>query len=216
MTAWHAIAAFAAAAVVLSVTPGLDTALLLRTTAAGGRRQGLLAAIGVNLGCLVWGSAASVGLGALLAASTLAYTVLKWAGAAYLVWVGAGLVLRPRDRLAPAGSAGEGGAEARPDPSVAGWRPLLQGFLTNILNPKVGVFYITFLPQFIPTGANVMTFSLLLTVIQASINLAWFALLLALSVRIGRAMRRPGVVRVLDRLTGTVFVGFGARLAFER
>src|SRR3954462_15015043 len=143
MTPIPALAAFAAAAALLSITPGLDTALVLRTAAAEGRRRALQAALGIAAGCLVWGLATALGLGALLAASKAAYTVLKWAGAAYLVWLGINLILKPRERFELAAA----------DQARAGQRSwLLRGFLTNILNPKVGVFYVSFLPQFVPAG----------------------------------------------------------------
>jgi threonine/homoserine/homoserine lactone efflux protein len=154
---------------------------------------------------------AAFGLTALLAASTLAFNLLKWAGAAYLVYLGVKLISRPRASLtadrtpinAPAHGKGNKGAFYR-------------GFLSNILNPKVGVFYVTFLPQFIPQGVNVAGFSLMLAGIHVLITLAWFSLLIALTVPLGRFLAKPKIVRNLDRLTGCVFVGFGLRLAAAR
>ena len=207
MTITQALLAFIAAATVLTVTPGLDTAMVLRSAATGGPRPAVFAGIGICLGCLIWGAAASVGLGALLAASELAYTALKWAGAAYLVWLGLKLILRPRERFDLAD-----GAAARLD----AWSSLRQGFLTNILNPKVGVFYITFLPQFIPAGVSVVPFSLLLAGIHVALSLVWFAALIAVTAPLGRLLRRPRAVKAMDRLTGGVFLAFGARLALSR
>ncbi|KRA79791.1 LysE family translocator [Altererythrobacter sp. Root672] len=207
MTVAQALLAFLAAASVLTLTPGLDTAMVLRSAAAGGARQAAFAAAGIGLGCFVWGAAASIGLGALLAASTLAFTMLKWAGAAYLLYLGLKLILRPRDSFDVARDQ---------TAKVAGWHSLRQGFLTNMLNPKVGVFYITFLPQFIPAGVSVVPFSLLLTGIQVFLGLVWFAVLVALTTPIGRLLRRPRAVKTMDRLTGGVFVAFGAKLALAR
>ncbi|MBO9518911.1 MAG: LysE family translocator [Porphyrobacter sp.] len=207
MTVTQALLAFLAAASVLTVTPGLDTAMVLRSAAAGGARQATFAAAGIGLGCFVWGVAASIGLGALLAASTLAFTILKWAGALYLLYLGLKLIVRPRDSFDVAN-----GQAAK----VPGWQSLRQGFLTNILNPKVGVFYVTFLPQFVPAGVSIVPFSLLLTSIQVVLGLAWFAMLVALTTPIGRLLRRPRAVKVMDRLTGSVFVAFGAKLALAR
>lgn len=207
MTITQALLAFLAAATVLTVTPGLDTAMILRSAATGGPRPAIFAGIGICLGCLIWGAAASVGLGALLAASELAFTVLKWAGAAYLVWLGLKLILRPRERF----DVTEGEAASR-----HAWTSLRQGFLTNILNPKVGVFYITFLPQFMPHGVDVIAFSLLLAGIHVALTVVWFAALIAVTTPLGRLLRRAKAVKAMDRLTGGVFLAFGARLALSR
>ncbi len=198
-----ALLAFAAAAAVLTITPGVDTALVLRSAAAQGPRAGAAASLGVCAGLFVWGAAAAMGLSALLTASATAFAALKIAGAAYLLFLGARLLLRPRARFDLAGEAQAGGA----------WR---RGFLTNVLNPKVGVFYATFLPQFIPSGVNVAGFSLLLAGVHALLTLIWFAALIALTVPLGRWLRRPPVVKTMDRLTGVVFLAFGARLALVR
>jgi threonine/homoserine/homoserine lactone efflux protein len=206
MTTVQALLAFLVAASILTVTPGLDTALVLRTAAVTGPRPAGFAALGIALGCLVWGAMVSLGLGALLAASQLAYALLKWAGALYLLWLGAGLLLRPRGQADSGASAAEGNAA----------QALRRGLLTNLLNPKVGVFYVTFLPQFVPAGASVAGFSFLLAAIHVLLGLAWFALLIGATVPLGRALSRPQVVRTLDRLTGGVFVAFGVKLALAR
>lgn len=198
--------AFTAAAALLTVTPGLDTALVLRTAAAEGPRRALLAGLGIALGCLGWGLVVALGLGALLAASPAAYAALKWIGAGYLLWLGARLLLSPRE-----------GFGAGPEPrteSELGW--LRRGFLTNMLNPKVGVFYVSFLPQFIPSASGVAATTLLLAAIHAALGLAWFGLLVAATRPVAKALRRPALVRALDRLTGAVFLLFAARLALSR
>ena len=200
--------AFTAAASLLTLTPGVDTALVLRTAATDGPRAGAAAGLGICLGLLGWGLAAAVGLTALLDASPVAFTALKWAGAAYLLFLGLRLLARPRAAvpLAP---------DAIPtDTRGAGLAPAFRrGLLTNALNPKVGVFYMTFLPQFIPQGTAVPGFSLLLASLHVLLSLGWFALLIALTVPLGRFLARPAVVRGLDRATGCVFVAFGLRLA---
>lgn len=195
--------AFLAAATILTVTPGLDTALVLRSSAVGGWRTGVAAGGGILVGCLVWGAAVSLGLGALLQASALAYTLVTWAGAAYLVWLGARMLLHPRDMLAT-GTAGT------PVPTRTALR---DGLLSNLLNPKIGVFYVTFLPQFIPPHANVALHSFLLALIHIALTVIWFALLIVGTVPLGRVLRRPSVVRRLDRITGGIFIAFGIRLA---
>lgn len=206
MTLLPALAAFVAAAAVLSITPGLDTAMTLRTAAAEGPRKALLAVLGIGMGCLCWGVATALGLGVLLAASATAYTVLKWVGAAYLVYLGVRMLLKPRDAF-DLGQAKRGGRSDN-------W--LLRGFLTNILNPKVGVFYVSFLPQFVPAGFDPPPFILLLACIHAMVGTAWLGVLIAAMVPLKRWLQRPPVVRALDRVTGLVFIGFGARLALER
>ena len=208
MTVLQALLAFSVAAGLLTITPGLDTAIVLRTAAVEGARRAALAAVGVITGCLVWGAAVALGLGVLLQASALAFTVIKWAGAAYLVWLGIGLILKPRDRFdlsAPAGPAGT---------SDFAW--MRRGFLTNLLNPKVGVFYISFLPQFLPQGVPAGPFIFLLAALHGVMGLIWFAVLIGATRPLAGVLQRSAVVRWLDRLTGGVFLAFGVRLALER
>lgn len=208
MTVIQALTAFTLAAGLLTVTPGLDTALILRTAAVEGPKRSILAAVGILAGCFVWGAVAAFGLGALLEASTIAFTILKWTGAAYLVWLGVNLILRPRDSFevgsgAPAGTGGD-----------TAW--MRRGFVSNLLNPKMGVFYVSFLPQFLPQGVPPALFMLGLTLIHALLGVLWFAVLIAATQPIAKALRRAAVVRWLDRLTGGVFVAFGLKLALDR
>jgi len=202
---------FVAASGLLTITPGVDTVMVLRTSTATGPQGGAAASAGICLGLLVWGMSAAFGLTALLAASELAFAIVKWAGAAYLVYLGVKLLIKPRAILATS-QAATGSSAMSPASGGAFHR----GFLSNILNPKVGVFYITFLPQFIPHGVNVAAFSLLLAGIHVLLTLAWFSLLIALTVPLGRFLSRPRVVRNLDRVTGCVFVGFGLKLAVAK
>lgn len=207
MTSAAALAAFTATAALLTITPGLDTALVLRTAAVEGPRRAMLAAIGIALGCLGWGLLVGAGLGALLAASRLAYEVLRWAGALYLLYLGARLIMVPR-RALDLSVSDEGSAPARPN-----W--LLRGFLTNMLNPKVGVFYVSFLPQFIPAGASVLGWSVLLASIHNILGLLWFGALVLATRPLLKVLRRPGVLSWLDRATGALFVAFGLKLALS-
>jgi len=199
-----ALIAFVAAASLLTITPGLDTAMVLRTAAVEGPRSSALAGLGILSGCLAWGAAVALGLGVLVAASSLAYTVLKWAGAAYLAWLGINLILRPRSKLDLTL------ADAR---RGAWWA---RGFLNNLLNPKIGVFYVSFLPQFVPAHVAAAPFIFLLAAIHALLGAIWFAALIAATSPLKRALQRAAVVRWIDRATGAVFLGFGARLALER
>ena len=207
MTTLQALLAFSFAAFLLTITPGLDTALVLRTAATEGPRRAFAAALGIGIGCLVWGVAAACGAGALLTASEVAYTALKWAGAAYLVWMGVMLIAKPRNAFEPGAVALTGGG------ALASLR---RGLLTNLLNPKVGVFYISFLPQFVPAGANPATFGILLAGLHVVMGLIWAGLLIAATAPLAGLLREATVIRWLDRMTGGVFVAFGLRLALER
>ena len=202
---------FIVAATLLTIAPGVDTAMVLRTSTACGRRDGTAASLGICLGLLAWGMSAAFGLTALLAASELAFNVVKWAGAVYLVYLGTKLLMKPRTSASVDRASFESTAKNR-----GNYGAFYRGFLSNILNPKVGVFYVTFLPQFIPHGMNVAGFSLLLASIHVLITLVWFSFLIALTVPLGRFLSRPRVVRNMDRLTGCVFVGFGVKLAVAK
>lgn len=197
--------AFTLAASLLTITPGLDTALILRTAAVEGRAQAWHAALGINAGCLLWGAAVAFGLGALLAVSELAYTLLKYCGAAYLCWLGLNLLLRPRDAIAPA--TGEGGTGSN-------W--FLKGMLGNVLNPKVGIFYVSFLPQFIPQGQPLIAWTFGLVAIHVALGLLWSLTLIGATRTLGEALRKAAVIRWLDRVTGVVFLLFAAKLALSR
>jgi threonine/homoserine/homoserine lactone efflux protein len=154
---------------------------------------------------------AAFGLTVLLTASALAFTILKWAGAAYLVYLGVKLLTKPRGSL-----TGDDAVSGSPAKGKGSMSTFYRGFLSNMLNPKVGVFYVSFLPQFIPHGVNVAGFSLLLAGLHVLMTMVWFSLLIALTVPLGRFLSRPRVVRNLDRLTGCVFIGFGVRLAVAK
>lgn len=197
--------AFIAAATLLTITPGVDTAMVLRSAATEGPRSALFAGIGISIGCLIWAGAVSLGLGALLQASELAYTILKWMGAAYLVWLGLKMLFKPRTTWAD-----------QDTPGAKGFAAMRAGFFTNITNPKIGVFYVTFLPQFIPHGVNVALYSFFLASVHIALSVVWFAALTAATVPLGRALRRPNVIKTLDRVTGGLFIAFGLRLAASR
>lgn len=209
MTTVEALIAFTLAAGLVTVTPGLDTALVLRTATVEGARRAFLAGVGICAGCLAWGLIAAFGLGALLAASEAAYTALRWAGAAYLLYLGGRMIIKARSGM-DAAEPGEGSIAGT---SPGGW--LVRGFVTNILNPKVGVFYVTFLPQFVPAGADVLSFTVLLAAIHALEGILWFAALIAATRPLAAALRRPGIVCALDRLTGGVLIAFGLKLVLD-
>jgi threonine/homoserine/homoserine lactone efflux protein len=189
----------------LTITPGLDTALILRTAAVGRVHRAWGTAAGIQLGTLTWGVLTSAGVTALLTASRLAYDVLRWAGAAYLLWMGLRMIWTSRRGPAPdtAAPAATGGL-------LSGVR---QGALTNLLNPKVGVFYVALLPQFIPASAPHFAWGVMLAGIHILLGTIWSGLLIAFAARLRVLLRRPVAQRVLDRVTGTVIAAFGLRLA---
>jgi threonine/homoserine/homoserine lactone efflux protein len=195
--------AFVAAAGLLTVAPGLDTALVLRTAASAGPRPAALSGLGIAAGCFAWATLVALGLGALLAASELGYTVLRWVGAAYLIYVGYRMLHHPRRDFALNSQQG--------DPRKA----FATGALTNLLNPKVGVFYVSFLPQFVPPAVPVAPYILLLGAIHALLGLGWFACLILATRPIARFLQRPVIVQTCDRLTGGMFVAFGLSLALQ-
>ena len=201
MTLTQSLLTFTVAAALLAATPGVDTALVLRALVTSGARRALQAALGIAAGCLVWGAVVALGLGALLTASTLAFNVLKLAGAVYLLWQG----LKLLRRKSTAGQA----LAAGPTPSgSAFWT----GFLTNVLNPKVGVFYVTLLPQFMVADVPAGPYIFALAGIHVGLSVLWFLLLIAASRHLQRWLERPRVQTVMNRITGGVFVLFGLKL----
>jgi len=204
MTFGQSLLAFSLAAALLTITPGPDTALVLRTAVAECARRAILVGFGIATGCLTWGIALALGLGALIATSEVAYQVLKTAGAVYLAWLGLTLMLSPQ-------RAWE--AERPPDPAGSGVASFRRGFLTNVLNPKVGIFYVSFLPQFIPNGASVPATTILLTGLHAALGLIWFLVLIRAADPLIRVLKLPAVALWIDRFVGAVFVGLGVRLA---
>ncbi|MDQ0510679.1 LysE family translocator [Ancylobacter amanitiformis] len=216
-----ALLAFAFAAALLTLTPGLDTALVLRTAAVEGGQPAFRAGLGISTGSVLWGAMAGLGLGAVLAVSELAYTILQFAGAIYLFYLGIGLLVNAvrggATGLAAAGPAVRGSGNGPANGSTNGsanW--FLRGLMTNLLNPKVGVFYVSFLPQFMPAGVNVPLMSVIMAFIHAVMGIAWFAALILATRPLSRLLRRPGVVRGLDALTGGILIAFGLRLALEK
>lgn len=202
-----AITSFALVVALLTLTPGLDTALILRTSLVSGKRPAWGVVAGIQVGTLVWGVLAAVGLSSLLAASQLAYEILRWAGVAYLVWMGARMVWQSR------GSSPElVTAEAQAGGFLQGFR---RGLTTNLLNPKVGAFYVAMLPQFIPDGAPHAVMGLLLAGVHVAEGLLWSVALIAFATFVGGALRTPRVRRALDRVTGVVIIAFGVRLATQ-
>jgi threonine/homoserine/homoserine lactone efflux protein len=203
-----ALLAFTLIAFLTVITPGLDSMLVLRHSLVGGRRSGLAVVAGINVGCVVWATASLVGLTALLTASRWAYDAVRIAGAAYLVWLGASTMWRTFTRR----TAGE--------PAVAvtksgHWQAFRAGLVTNLLNPKPGVFYMSLLPQFLPGGSANAAWGVLLVAIHLTIGLIWLPVIVWTAAKARNLFLRQRFRRWLDRLTATVLIGLGIKLAAE-
>jgi threonine/homoserine/homoserine lactone efflux protein len=211
-----ALPAFALASTLLILAPGPDSLLVLRNTLRHGRRAGWVTASGTMSGLLAWAVAAAFGLSALLQVSDVGYSAVRLAGACYLLWLGVSSLWPFRGRPAtPATAAGPAGA-AGPAPGKAGWRrAYLNGLLSNLLNPKIGVFFIAFLPGFIPAGAPGPLFPLALGLWFIAETGIWLATLAWMAARGAGWLRRSTVQRWLERITGVALIGFGLRLASQ-
>jgi threonine/homoserine/homoserine lactone efflux protein len=191
----------------LTISPGADMAMVARSVFTGGRRDAFATTLGISAGCLAWACASALGVAAVLAASQTAYDALRLVGAAYLVWLGIQTLLAARrgDYAAPAATR----ADRRRS-------PFRQGLLTNLFNPKIAVFYSTFLPQFIGPGDSALAVSMLLACVHIALGIAWLSLYAWLLARAVEAFKGSRLRRALDALTGTVLVALGLRLAAER
>jgi threonine/homoserine/homoserine lactone efflux protein len=226
--------AFVPVALLLTLIPGADTVLVTRNALAMGTRGARWTILGIAAGCLTHATMSALGLSAILATSARAYETVKLVGAAYLVWLGVQAVRQGRSRFdGVPDTAGDSSTprvlrtrSARNDTRkrveksatlpARGGHPFTQGFLTNILNPKVALFYLTFLPQFIPAGAPVLRTSLLLAMIHNLLGFAWLSLYAQFVDRLRVTLARPAVKGWLERVTGGALVLLGARLAWDR
>lgn len=204
MTVNDSLFAFSLAALLLTLTPGLDTALILRTACAEGGKKAFHAALGIDAGCFVWGALVALGLGALLAVSEMAYTVLKVCGAVYLSWLGLQLLIRPRSSFSN-----------DDDNNVSQGSWFIRGMLGNVLNPKMGIFYVSFLPQFIPAGHSPLIWTFILVSIHVAIGTIWSVTLILSTHFASAVLKKSRVVRVMDRATGGLFLCFAAKLAIS-
>ena len=203
-------AAWIAVALVLIVTPGPDTALIIRNALRAGARSASLSALGVGAGSSVWAVASVLGLAVLLESSEVAFTILKYAGAAYLVFLGLRTIIRTfrdSDDLAGADTS----MPKRRETSNA----VAQGVLNNLLNPKAGAIFVTVMPQFIEPHDSVLRLVLMVAAYDA-IVIAWLCAYGYVVSRAGRSRAGARLRKGLERVTGTVMIGLGVRLAFER
>ena len=218
---------FASAVLVLNATPGVDFLLTVSRTLQGGARAGFAAALGINAGCVVHALAAAFGLAALLALYPAAFQAIQWAGAAYLIWLGLGMLKQAWQGGAGGGTgaaagevAGEVAGEGEVDrtaPARSFAEDFRTGVLTNVLNPKVALFFLAFLPQFVPVATPHKTLSFLLLggwfVLQGSAFLMLLVLLASRLARLGGSVR---VRQLLNAVGGLLFVALALRLLRER
>jgi threonine/homoserine/homoserine lactone efflux protein len=209
MTFPQAVVSFALVAGLLTLVPGIDTSLVLRAALTRSRAYAAMTSLGIFTGALVWGVAAAIGASALLATSEIAYRILTLAGAIYMVWLGVSLIWKTFTRATNPGSSS---ASPAPSSLLSAW---LLGVGTNLLNPKVGVFYIATIPQFIPTDASPVGMGLLLATVHGLLSLTWFAVIIVATGFVARWLRGPRAVKIIDRTTGAVLIGFGAKLALS-
>jgi threonine/homoserine/homoserine lactone efflux protein len=201
------VLAFTGIAALLTVTPGSDTMLVLRSALLRGRRAGLLTVLGICCGLFIHATLSALGLSVILVRSARAFEAVKLAGACYLVGLGLQSIWSAARRAPP---------DQDRATAVSGRRAFGEGLLNNVLNPKVAVFYLAFLPQFVGPRDPVLAKSLLLAGIHFAQGILWLSFLTLFVGRVRPALSRPGVKRGLESLSGLVLVGFGVRLAAAR
>jgi threonine/homoserine/homoserine lactone efflux protein len=199
---------FVAVAALITITPGADMALVAATTLRHGKRAAWVTTLGVCSGLAVHATLSALGISVLLATSTLAFDALKLAGAAYLLFLGSrGLWHAWRTRTVP---------ELPAAPALSPRGAFVRGLLNNLLNPKIAVFYLAFLPQFIEPGQDPLARSLLLAAVHICMGLAWLRGYAGFVARVGDKLRTPRIHARVEALTGSVLVLFGVRLLLER
>lgn len=204
MSLFAILAAWIALATVATVSPGPDTALVIAQSVRCGRRAGLMVALGIGVGNLWYALLFGFGLMSLLAAQPMVYTVVKIVGAAYLAWIGFKMV-----RAAIAGTAHDA-------PVSANGSPFVQGFVTNILNPKIALFFLAAIPQFAGNGPDAPAIGVALIVINGVINMLWLSIVAAGVERAGAKLQQSNVMRWLEGIIGFALMGIATRVALSR
>ncbi|HTR01134.1 MAG TPA: LysE family translocator [Candidatus Acidoferrum sp.] len=207
----HTYFLFIGAVIVLVLAPGPDMAYMLTRTIVQGRRAGMLAAAGINTGAYVHVFASVVGLTAILASSAFAFTAIKWIGACYLVWIGIQALVS---------KAGSINLEDNQAVTLSNKAIFWQGFWSDVLNPKVAIFFLAFLPQFVDANSKTLTVSQQLLLLGVSGNIVGITLNLAIiymaSAATASLRQNQSLVKWMNKAAGTVFVGLGLRLAGEK
>lgn len=207
------VLAFTGIAAILTVTPGADTMLVMRSVFARGQRAGLLTSLGICSGLFFHATLSGLGLSLILVRSATAFEIVKLIGALYLVYLGGQSLWQAFRRGAKEPSTKEGSGNKQ---KKEWWQSFLEGLLTNVLNPKVAVFYLAFLPQFISPSDPVLAKSLLLAGIHFMLGILWLSLVTMFLGRVRGFLIRPRVQRTIEATTGAILIAFGARLAIER
>jgi threonine/homoserine/homoserine lactone efflux protein len=200
---------FIATAVLLVITPGQDTFFILGRSLSGGRASGVAAALGISAGTVVHTFAAALGLSALLATSQSAFAAVKFAGAAYLIYIGVRALVTRSKGLPGEPAEGVNGGE---------WSAFRQGIVTNLLNPKVALFFLALMPQFIDAASSQKVAAFLVLGLSfVTLGVVWCVVLAIAAARLrGAFLRRPSMANVLNKVAGTLFIALGVKLATAR
>jgi RhtB (resistance to homoserine/threonine) family protein len=205
----HDFPLFVLSCILLNITPGQDTMYIIGRSAAQGRQAGVMSALGIMAGVLVHTLLAALGLSVILSTSSLAFATIKYAGAAYLVWIGIGFLMNRNDHSAPVDT---------PVTAPAPWKIFKQGVFTNVLNPKVALFFLSFLPQFVRAETELVFFPfMVLGLVFLATSSVWFLFLVTGSAWLSARFRgRSSTGGVLKKITGALFIGLGIRLALSQ
>lgn len=213
----QAVLGFAVVATLLTILPGVDSALVLRGSIVHDHRYAWATSAGILTGVMFWGLAAAAGATAILAASEVAYRIVSLAGALYLFWMGLSFIVksfRHRDD-SPDEDAGARVADAALRNERSPWRGFRTGLTTNLLNPKVGVFYLAMIPQFMPAGVPPLVMGAVLALVHIALSIVWFGVLIFAGQAIGPRLSSARFLRWLDRVTGGALLAFGAKLLID-
>ena len=211
------LALFVVAGLLLNLTPGPDVLYIVTNALRSGARAGMVAALGITAGCFVHILAAAIGVSALMAASATAFTLLKWAGAGYLVFVGMRMLLARAPAPGASNAMNSVASSAYGTSAKVLKRIFFQGFWTNALNPKVALFFLAFVPQFIAPGAEHQALAFLMLGLLFNFNALWVNIgwAGAAAWMAGRVASVPPVMHWLERAAGLMFIGFGLKLALS-
>ncbi len=200
---------FAVLAGLLTMLPGLDTAQVLRSVTIGGKSTAYATVAGILTGVWIWGAAAALGISALLIASHIAYAIVKWAGAIYLIYLGIKMLWESRNITHET-------VQAKIADKTSTRKAFNRALLINLTNPKTGVFYIAILPQFLPEEFPAIVGGLLLATIHNLLTLIWFTMMIYGASFAKETLQNPRVQKIIERASGVALIGFGIRVAFEK
>ena len=206
---FQSLISFTILAGLLTMLPGLDTAQVLRSVTIGGVKNAYATVAGILTGVWIWGAAAALGISALLIASHVAYTLVKWAGAVYLVYLGLKMLWDSRN-------ISHETIKANTVTIKSVKKTFARALIINLTNPKTGVFYIAVLPQFLPEEFPALVGGLLLATIHNLLTFIWFTLLIYGASFAKETLKNPRVQKIIERASGIALIGFGIRVAFEK